>query len=69
MPPLTYILRLIVLRRLIWPSTCPLIHGSTIAFLIASLSCLSALAIAGAHRLPTLPLQRSIDSGGAGGRT
>ena len=24
MPPLPYILRLIVLRRLIWPSTCPL---------------------------------------------
>jgi hypothetical protein len=30
MPPLPYILRLIVLRRLIWPSTCPLLHGSTI---------------------------------------
>ena len=44
MPPLPYILRLIVLRRLIYPSTCPLLHGSIIAFLIASPSRRNALA-------------------------
>ena len=44
MPRLPYMLRLIVLRWLIWPSTCSLLHGSTIAFLIASPLRLSALA-------------------------
>ena len=32
MPPLLYILRLIVLRRSIWCLTCPLHHGSTSPF-------------------------------------
>lgn len=37
-PARPYIARLRVLRRLIWPSACPLLQGSTMALLTASMS-------------------------------
>jgi len=43
-PARPYIARLRVLRRLICPSVCPLLHGSIIAFLTASISLRTARA-------------------------